>query len=86
MGHVTLWCGTCRAEDHRDSRVLRATAPGRPQPSAQRLGDAAGRLSASDTAARAMVTAEDRSTVLTVTTLTIRSAVRSYDARVPARC
>jgi hypothetical protein len=20
MGHVTLWCGTCSAEDHRDTR------------------------------------------------------------------
>jgi len=20
MGHLTLWCGTCSAEDHRDTR------------------------------------------------------------------
>jgi hypothetical protein len=47
----------------------------RPQPSAPRLGDMAGRLSASDTTARAMATTEDRSAVSTVTTLMICSAV-----------
>ena len=49
MGHMTAWCGTCSAEDHREHQVLRAAARGGPQLSAHRLGSATGRLSASET-------------------------------------
>ena len=44
-------------------QVLRAPARGRLHPSPHRLGDTAGRLSASDTTARATATAADRSDV-----------------------
>ena len=74
MGHLTLWCGTCTDQDHRDTGST-SPAPGRPHPPARRLGDTAGHLSASDTTARATATAEDQSEVRTVTTLIICSAV-----------
>ncbi len=27
-GHLTLWCGTCNAEDHRDTRFYEPTTSG----------------------------------------------------------
>ena len=67
--------------------ALRAAAPGRPQPSAQRLGNTAGHLSASDTTARATAMAAG-----SVGRLggdngdNLLSRVRAHDAGVPARC
>ena len=64
-------------------QVLRAAAPSRPEPSAQRLGDTTGRLSASNTTARATAAAAaaDRSAVWTVTTLIIPSKVATTRER-----
>jgi len=53
MGHLTLWCGTCSAEDHRDTRFYEPPASSRVQRSGQRLDDATGCFSASETTARA---------------------------------
>jgi hypothetical protein len=62
-------------------QVLRATARGRPQPSAQRLGDAAGRLSASDTTARATCSADGRGRAVTAALLLARAASLRFSAR-----
>ena len=59
MGHVTLWCGTYSAENHRNTRFYERP----PQQVRPQLDDAAGRLSASETTARATVTATGRSAV-----------------------
>jgi hypothetical protein len=50
------------------------------------LDGTAGRLSASETTARATATAADRSGAWTVTTLMIFSHVCAHDALIPARC
>ena len=71
LGHMTLWCGTCSAEDHRDSRFYEPPHQVGGDRSRQRLGDAAGRLSASGTTARATATATGWSVVWTVTMLMI---------------
>ncbi len=62
MGRVTLWCGMCSDQDHRDTVFYEPPHD---------LEDAAGRLSASDTTARATANAEDRSGSWTVTMLMI---------------
>jgi hypothetical protein len=87
MGHVTLWCGTCSEQDHRDTRFYEPAARGRPQPSAQRLGDAAGHLSASDTTARATATVAGLACRLDGDDADdLPGRVRTHDAGVPARC
>jgi hypothetical protein len=66
---------------------IRAAAPGRQRPSAQRLGIVTGRLSASETTARA--TAAGRSAAWTVTMLMIFSvvyALMTLAARADAAC
>jgi hypothetical protein len=75
MGHATLWCATCSAEDHRDTRFYEPShevGHNRPLSGWATRPDA---LSASDTTASATATAADRSAAWTVTTLMICSAV-----------
>jgi hypothetical protein len=74
IGHLTLWCGMCSDQDHRDT-VFYEPPHDLVPPGPQRLDDMTGRLSASDTTARATATAEDRSGASTVTVLMIFSHV-----------
>jgi hypothetical protein len=71
MGHLTLWCGTCSTEDHRGYPVLRTGASGQLQRSGQRVDDATGCLSTSETTARATATAAGWFAATTVTMLMI---------------
>ena len=56
MGRLTLWCGTCSAEDHQDTRFYEPRIS-ELQRSRQQVGDATGRFSASETTAKATTTA-----------------------------
>jgi len=76
-----------RGQPSRSLALPQAAGRAGQQPSAQRMDDAAGRLSASDTTARAAATAAGRSAVRTVTMLMIWSdRVCAHDAGGPARC
>ncbi len=75
MSHVTLWCGACSTEDHRDTRFYE------PPHEVGHHRPLSGWVTRPDVLAhlkrrpRATATAEDRSAVLTVTTLMICSTV-----------
>jgi hypothetical protein len=57
MGHLRLWCGTCSAEDQRNTRFYeRPHQVGYGGPG-QRMDDATGRFSGSDTTTKTTATA-----------------------------
>ena len=75
MGHVTLWCGTCSAEDHRDTRFYEPphqVGHNRPLSGWMTQPDA---LALRTPRPRATATAENWSAISTVTTLMICPAV-----------
>src|SRR6266568_3208583 len=89
MGHITLWCGACSAEDHRDTVFY--------EPPHELGHDDLPRgwmtrpdaLSASETTARATATAADRSCASTVTMLIVfsaRCALMTLAALLDAAC